>query len=389
MDIAFIDWTGDPARPGASGLSDLTWAMARRLAQGGDNVHVFGPYTESFESGDVVVHRFPLPWLAYRNIVGHMRLVQRAISQLRQVGRWDIIHAPEYLTTAFAATVFPGTPVILTVPGNIYERVNNVNHFDPITTQVYKVAARVSARRCAAIIATSQEQAYCWSYSGALPNHITTIPLGVDTSQFRPARISTDTEQNIRHRLLFVGRLQGENGASIALKAFATIRAAIPTATLRIVGNGPDRPELMRLGSRLGLAQAVQWDDHVRFEELPRVYQSADIFLFPRLSRVTPRVLFEAMASGLPIVTSAIGGLSDFVVNGQTGMLADPHDPESFAQQAIGLLRDPQRAKMIGARACDIARQQFDWEVVVRRIRSEVYMPLCQTSSIIQSTELL
>jgi glycosyltransferase involved in cell wall biosynthesis len=376
MKTVFIDWTGDPARPGASGLSDLTWAMAHRLARGGDDVHVIGPYTTAFDSGDVSVHRFDLPPLGYRNIVGHIFIALRALDCLRRIGSWDIVHAPEYLTTALGSVLLPNTPIVLTVPGNIFERINNINHFDLITTQVYKLAARISARKCATIIATSREQARWWAYSGAKPHQIAIIPLGVDTLFFRPDQRLNRNSDNHRPCVLFVGRLQGENGADLAIRAFSLVHRVLPCATLSIVGDGPDRTILKALCTQLGLVDAVRWHDRVRFEDLPAVYQSADVFIFPRISRVTPRVLFEAMACGLPVVTSAIGGIIDFVVDGETGFLVDPYDIQSLARRVVELLQSPDQGRAMGMRARAFVQTQLDWDIIVRRIRHEVYKPL-------------
>jgi phosphatidylinositol alpha-1,6-mannosyltransferase len=268
------------------------------------------------------------------------------------------------------------TPVVLTVPGNIFERVNNINHFDLITTQVYKFAARISARKCAAIIATSREQARWWTYSGAKPHQIALIPLGVDTLLFRPNKNSNHNTNNHRPSVLFVGRLQGENGADLAIRAFSLVHRVLPWATLSIVGNGPDKAPLMTLCAQLGLVDAVRWHDRVQFDDLPAIYQSADVFIFPRISRVTPRVLFEAMACGLPVVTSAIGGIIDFVVDGETGFLVDPYDIQSLARRVIELLQNPDQGRVMGMRAREFVQSQLDWDIIVRRIRNEVYEPL-------------
>ncbi|HEX2914874.1 MAG TPA: glycosyltransferase family 4 protein [Chloroflexia bacterium] len=373
MRIGFIDWMCNPARPGASGLSDIVWSMAHHLVSAGDEVHVFGPYSVDFNSHGVHVHRFKLPPLGYRNILGHSLIAVKAILEANRAGPWDIIHAPEYLTTALCTILMPGTPVVLTVPGNIFERIANINHFDRYTTQVYKMAARLTARKSKAIIATSQIQAQWWAYSGAIPKRIVTIPLGVDTNTFKPGKIKT-TEN-----VLFIGRLQRENGADLAIKAFAHVKAVLPHSTLTIVGDGSDRENLITLTEKLNLSGSICWIDRINYEELPAIYQSAQVFLFPRLSRVTPRVLFEAMACGLPVVTSSIGGINDFVVNGETGFLENPHDYVAVAQRVVELLKNPELSEQMSQNARRIAENKLDWNVIVSQVRSEVYKPLLES----------
>src|ERR1700710_2644665 len=99
--------------------------------------------------------------------------------------------------------------VVLHVPGNIYERIQNGNPFDWYTTQVFKVAARLSARFCASILVTSQEMWRWWMYTGASESKMMFVPYGFDPKRFRPI---TDARQKLlisenTLQLLYVGRL--------------------------------------------------------------------------------------------------------------------------------------------------------------------------------------
>ncbi len=123
MRIAFVDYVCDPAKPGLTGLSDLVWDMASRLARGGDEIHVVAPYTNDAAPDPAVhVHRFPIPAIGYRNIVGHLLIVYAAYRRLQQLGRVDVVHVPEYVSAAMLGTLIRDTPVVFTEPGNIYER---------------------------------------------------------------------------------------------------------------------------------------------------------------------------------------------------------------------------------------------------------------------------
>jgi glycosyltransferase involved in cell wall biosynthesis len=361
-------------------MSDIIWAMARRLARWGDDVHVVAPYPASLApSPDVTVHQQRILPPAYRNIIGHLLLAATAWAKLRAIPAVQVVHAAEYTSTAVICRLGSSCPVVLTTPGNIYERIENVNHFDPTVTTVYKTAARVSAKSSAKIIATSQEMQTWWEYSGAAPSRIIQIPLGVDTRVFRPtpearALLGLGTSPNV----LFVGRLQSENGVEYLLQAMSSVVKQVKEAMLDIVGDGPDLKTLVDLSQALGLTGRVRWHGRVALKQLPLFYSAADVFALPRLSRVTPRVLFEAMACQKPIVTSAIGGIVDFVEDRKTGFLVNPRDPETLAERIEQSLVDRELALRMGRAASKYAYQNLDWDIVVRRIRTEVYDQLVQ-----------
>src|SRR5207237_6390237 len=94
------------------------------------------------------------PPIGYRNIAGHILIVLAGLAELRRRGPFDVIHVPEYLSGALFS-MLGRTPVVMTEPGNIYDRIAHGNPYDPYTTVVFKAAARVAARRCARLVATS------------------------------------------------------------------------------------------------------------------------------------------------------------------------------------------------------------------------------------------
>lgn len=312
--------------------------------------------------------------MGYRNIGWRILTVLRGWLELKKLGQIDIIHVPEYLATAIFALLDHSTPVVLTTPGNIFERVQNVNEFDWFTTQVYKLAARISAKYCACIIATSEEMQKWWEFSGADPERIVQIPLGVDTSLFQPivgARVLLGWDD--APSVLFVGRLQKGNGAEYLIRAMGSVRENIPEVILHVVGSGPDLHKLRGLVHEAGLTKQVQWHGSVALEELPLFYSASDVFVLPRLSRVTPRVLFEAMACQLPVITSEIGGIREFVQHRVTGFLVDPRDCSAISRRIVQVLQDKVLAKGLAKAACNFARRELDWSVIVHRMRAEVY----------------
>jgi glycosyltransferase involved in cell wall biosynthesis len=302
--------------------------------------------------------------------------------QLRHMGPVDVIHVPEYLTAAFQST-FGTTPVVLTEPGNIFDRVKNGNPYDPATTVVFKAAARAAAKRCARLIATSAYMADTWRETGFTPDRICRIPLGIDTKTFRRvqnarALLRLDAEAPI---VLYAARLSRENGVDIALEAFARMLSSVPAAQLHMLGDGPERDRLREQAQQLGIASQVTWHGWVDLNLLPAYYSAADVFPFSGRSGGTPRVLIQAMACGAPVIGSAIGGITDHVEHEKTGLLVPAGDSAALAAALERLLTDHELRFRLAQAGEAYAREQVDWDVLARRIRDEVYAPLARSAA--------
>jgi hypothetical protein len=139
MQIGFLDYEMvDRSRPGVSGVSDMVWDLARGLVEWGDGVHVVGPYTS--DESPVVgawVHRYHVPAAWYRNAISRMLIVERGAAILKRIGGLDLVHVPEYVSGAQLTYRLPQLPVVLTTPGNIFERIDRFNPYDAMTTAVY------------------------------------------------------------------------------------------------------------------------------------------------------------------------------------------------------------------------------------------------------------
>lgn len=379
MKIAWIDIVFDRHLPvGSSGLSEVVWELAGPLAACGHEVHIIAPYlNDRYPAPGVHVHRFALPPIGYRNILGHMLIVQHALDSLRRQGPFDIVHAPEYLSTALACRAGL-TPVVLTEPGNIFERIANGNPYDRFTTQVYKWAARTSARGCARIIATSALMADWWQRSGALPAQIARIPLGVRLDGFAPQpdarrRHGWDAD---RPQVLFVARLSPETGAALLLRALPQVLAVFPQLQVHLVGSGPAEAELRAQAASLQIAHAIIWHGWVKLAELPGLYNAADMLVFPGSSGGTPRVMLQAMACGTPFVGTAIGGIVDHV-DANRGWLVPPNDATALAAAIIAALRSPD-LRLARATAARSYVHSLDWSTIAARVATEVYTPLIE-----------
>jgi glycosyltransferase involved in cell wall biosynthesis len=166
---------------------------------------------------------------------------------------------------------------------------------------------------------------------------ISVIPCGVDTDEFTP--YGPTASRGRRHRIVAVGRLVPRKGFETMIQAMRHL----PDTELVIVG-GPDKSELdadveatrlQRLASQLGVADRVHLYGSVLREEMPMLLRSADVVAATPWYEPFGIVPLEAMACGVPVVASAVGGMLDTVVNDVTGKLVPPRDPRALAA-AIG-----------------------------------------------------
>jgi glycosyltransferase involved in cell wall biosynthesis len=174
--------------------------------------------------------------------------------------------------------------------------------------------------------------------------------------------------RRLPHRLVTVGRLVPRKGFDIAITALAQL----PDTELVIAG-GPERgrlsqdPEVKRLrelADRLGVGDRVRWPGQVSREDMPALLRSADAVVCTPWYEPFGIVPLEAMACGVPVVAAAVGGLTDTVVDGVTGLLVRPHQPKELAARVRRLLDDPALGHAYGTAGHDRAVARYSWDRV-------------------------
>jgi glycosyltransferase involved in cell wall biosynthesis len=174
------------------------------------------------------------------------------------------------------------------------------------------------------------------------------IPNVVDTSRFRFRE-----RRPLRPRLVSTRNLDPIYDVGNTLRAFARVRATRPEAELVVVGDGSEARTLRELGASIG---GVRFAGAARPEAMPGFYDAADVFVNSSTVDNQPVSVLEAFAAGLPVVSTAAGGLKWMVRHGETGMVVPEHDPDAMARAVAALLDDPDRAQRLARRA----RQEVD-----------------------------
>jgi glycosyltransferase involved in cell wall biosynthesis len=199
------------------------------------------------------------------------------------------------------------------------------------------------------------------------PERIVLIPNGVDLTRF-----STDPRPGgAGSRPITIGtlaNLRPEKGLAELIRASEFIRARVPDARFAIWGEGSHRAALEGLAAELGLSAAIQFRGATVQPEV--ALRELDIFVLPSLSEACSNALLEAMATGLAVVATRVGGNPALVDDGTTGLLVPPGDAAALAKAIIRLCEDPALAERLGAAARDTVRARFGLDRMLSRVQA-------------------
>jgi glycosyltransferase involved in cell wall biosynthesis len=199
---------------------------------------------------------------------------------------------------------------------------------------------------------------------GVPRNRMTLVPSGVDIGRFCPDGPAAPREPGLA-RILSVGRLVERKGFADLIRALPLV----PHAELVIAG-GPEEnaPKLRALAGRCRVADRVRLIGAVQPAEMPQWYRSADVLAAAPWYEPFGLTPLEAMACGVPVVAAAVGGLTDTVVDGVTGDLVPPRDPQSLARALRRLLGDEMRRMSYAAAAVDRVTGSYSWQRIAERL---------------------
>jgi PEP-CTERM/exosortase A-associated glycosyltransferase len=206
------------------------------------------------------------------------------------------------------------------------------------------------------------------------------VPNGVDCQKFRPVARDGALADSIglggRFIVGFVGSMRRLEGLSTLLDAYGLARAKGLNLGLVLVGDGPDKKDLEKKARELGLADVV-FTGSVPHDQVAAWYSIIDVVAYPRIravinERVTPLKPLEVMALGKVCIGSDVGGLTELISDGRTGMIFRSGDAAHLAEVIAALQADPARLKQLGENGQNYVRTERDWRVIVKRYR-ELY----------------
>jgi glycosyltransferase involved in cell wall biosynthesis len=262
----------------------------------------------------------------------------------RRVARGaDLVHAHWWFPAGVQALAArTGLPLVTTLHGTDVRLASSRPAARAACARVLRASTRVTA-----VSGWLADQAAGFAPGLALP--VTVAPMPVDDRAFSPG-----AGDRPRDELLFVGRLDRQKGAEVALRALARLDGAAAGLALRVVGTGPEEPALRRLAGELGVAGRVRWDGQLPQAELADRYRRAAALVVPGRDEGLGLVAVEAQLSGAPVVAAASGGLLDVVADGRTGRTFPAGQPDALARAVESVLADRDAT----ARMTKAAREQ-------------------------------
>ena len=374
MRVAYLDTTANPYDAGATGLRDIAWEMAAAAASLGVEAYLAVPTAVTIRppSGVKTIQFSPVPFCQV-NVLGHLLTILRTGYELKSSGiHFDYLHAPEYATTGVLSPM-SRTPVISTVSGNIYDRIENGNPFGPVTTQVFKLYTKSTARFSSTIIAVSKSMERWWLRSGTQRCKLKQIPAGVDIKKFSPQNVDP---QGLgfhpdKFTIIFVGRLSQEKGLGDLLDAMSLLRHQ--HIEVHLFGAGPMRAEIEGYIQKHDLKASVHLRGPVARTDLPYLYSAADLTVLPSYTEALPRVMMESMASGCAFLGTRISGIEDHIIDGVTGFIIPPHSPIHLAKKITDAAKDRSQLRQIADQGRSYVCSTLAWTKVMCRVLSEVY----------------
>ena len=328
--------------------------LIRRLDRSRFDVHVAcfhrrGPLASLVTDEVASVETFPLDGFARP---GTARSALAFALWCRRIGA-RIVHTCELYANIFGlpAAALAGVDVRI---GNRREILT------PDKTQGHLFCQRMAYKAAHAVVANSAAAAAQLRREGVPARKIHTIANGVDCDTFAPA---VADRSRPRRRVITVANLRREKGHDTLLAAVPQVLERRPDTEFVFVGDGPLRAELEGQVAGLGLGAHVTFLGERR--DVAALLAESDVFVLPSRSEACPNGILEAMAAGLPIVASRVGGIPELVVANSTGILVEPDHPDALAAALVNVLEHPERARALGTAARVRAERYFSFDRMV------------------------
>jgi glycosyltransferase involved in cell wall biosynthesis len=276
----------------------------------------------------------------------------------------DVVHAHFWMSALCALDAAPaGTPVVQTFHalGVVKRRHQGAADTSP---RCRLAAERQIAARATRIIATCSDEAFELRRMGAERHRISIVPCGVDLHRFRP---DGPAERRVagRRRIVCVSRLVDRKGLDDVIRALPrlpgyelVIAGGPPAAAL---GQDPVARHLWQVAGELGVADRVELRGSTDRDAIPALLRSADAVCCTPWYEPFGIVPLEAMACGVPVVASAVGGLVDSVVHGVTGLHVPPRSPRAVADAVAAIVERPQYRAELAAGGLRRVRTRYGW----------------------------
>lgn len=358
--------------PSSGGSGVVATELGHQLAARGHEVHFIAhdvPFRLDLTRRGILFHPVEVPSYPLFTYPPYDLALANQMAQVAEEHDLDLLHvhyAIPHATAAFLARAILGPRSRLRVVTTLHGTDITLLGTHPSFQRIVEFSINASD----AVTVVSQYLGAETRAAFRIERPLEVIPNFIDPAVFHPPRPRPDPE--LRRRLaapgefvlVHVSNFRPAKNALAVIEVFARVCRRLP-ARLLLVGHGPDVDRCAHRARILGVADRVVFlGEHT---DVGRVLGAADLFLLPSRNEAFGLAALEAMACGVPVIASRIGGLPEVVEHGVTGLLFDPDDTEAMAAAAIRLLSDPAGHRRMSEAAAARARERFDAARIVPR----------------------
>ncbi len=300
--------------------------------------------------------------------------VKRALDLHREIGfdaTWSIMAS----YNGFAALLFkifnPRTPFILTLQeGDPIEYIKKrVGFFSPVFRQIFKRAT---------IIQTISNYLADFAQSMGTKKPIVVIPNGVDLALFTKSYAWSELE-DIKTKLgktaddiylVTASRLVEKNGIADVIEALPRLPEKVK---FLILGTGQLENQLKDLATHLNVLDRIKFIGFIEHKNLPKYLKISDIFIRPSVSEGLGNSFIEAMAAGIPVIGTPVGGIPDFITEGKTGFFCEVKSPKNIAEVVRSIMYNTRLRQDVVENAKELVFKKYDWDFIVERMKKEIF----------------
>ena len=375
--------------PISGGTGAYVYYLSHSLQKLGHTVHVVARHSEDSEDefDGIKVHYRKGSGNALTRYWRFARSASKKIEELNKQIGFDIIHANLPLVPSFAIPTDSAKALVCAVHSTwkgeaIVTRQSNPKELNPnekMMLRFNRLLRRYETKlmkQSDALIAVSRYTVgELTELYGIEEEKIHVIYNGVDINKFkpRPDRAELRREFGLEEEkkiVLFVGRLYHRKGLEILLRSIPPIIQEFGDVKFAISGTGFKKKEqsLRELAKQLEIEDYVTFLGYVPDEKLPSLYSASDIFVLPAIYENFPFAILEAQATGLPVVSTKVGGIPEFLADKENGFLIDPGDEKQLTQRVLTLLQDPKLAEEMGRRGRKLIEEKFAWRLITSQV---------------------
>ncbi|MBE3116402.1 glycosyltransferase family 4 protein [Candidatus Bathyarchaeota archaeon] len=309
----------------------------------------------------------------------------RKLNSVKATANVDITHAQLPLTPNFAVPPNFGKTLVCTVhstwkgeaeaiKGEPYSRLNPNEKFMVSFNWFLRFFEVGMIKRANRVIAVSDfTRQELRKYYNIPDSRIRVIHNGVDVNKFKPSADKRKVKMELGFNpddiaILSVGRLYARKGLFTLIESMPQVVKRFSNAKFIISGKGQssEMQKLIVHAEKLGVKDNIIFTGYYQDKKLPKLYQAADVFAFSTFYEHHPFAILEALATGLPVVSTNVGGIPETIENGKNGFLVEPFHQNQLADRILYLLEHPAEAAEMGAQARKTVEDRFDWRIVVK-----------------------